>query len=186
MSVLEAIYKRRAVRSYLAQPPDPETVRALLKAAVQAPTAVHEEPWAFVILENRDTLKRLSERAKDFLNEMARAIHLPGRDMSFHFTPPDNIFYDAPALIVIYGKPMGRFVEADCWLAAENLILAACAMGLGTCVIGLAVPALNTPEWKKELGVAAEMTAIAPIIVGIPKDTTPPVPRQEPQILSWK
>jgi hypothetical protein len=40
---------------------------------------------------------------------------------------------------------------ADCWLAPENLMLAACAKGLGACVIGLAVSALSTPEWKAEL-----------------------------------
>ena len=74
---------------------------------------------------------------------------------------------------------------ADCWLAAENLLLAACAQGLGTCVIGFAVSALNTPEWKSELKIPAEMTAIAPMIVGVPAGVTPPVPRKPPEIISW-
>jgi nitroreductase len=47
------------------------------------------------------------------------------------------------------------------WLAAENLMLAAHAMGLGTCVIGSAVPALNTPKSKAELNIPSECTAIA-------------------------
>lgn len=67
---------------------------------------------------------------------------------------------------------------ADCWLAAENLLLAAYAQGLGTCVIGFAVSALNTPEWKAELKIPAEMTAVAPMIVGVPAGVTPPVPPQ--------
>jgi hypothetical protein len=65
-------------------------------------------------------------------------------------------------------------------------MLAACAAGLGTCPIGRAVEVLNTPQWKKELGVSAEMTAIAPIIVGLPAGETPPVPRKPPQVLCWK
>lgn len=186
MDVLDAIQKRRSVRSYAPQTLSYETIHTLLKAAVQAPTAVHEEPWAFAVIENKDMLRRLSDSAKKVMTDVERSIHVPGRHMSAHFTPPEDIFYHAPALIVIYGKPMGPFVVADCWLAAENLLLAACAAGLGTCVIGLAVAALNTPEWKKELGIPDGMTAFAPIIVGVPVGETPPVHRKEPEILAWK
>ena len=185
-NVMDAIYQRHSVRSYKPQTVSYEDIHALLKAAVQAPTAVHEEPWAFAVIENKNTLKRLSDRAKETMNEVEHSIHVPDRHMKAHFTPPEDIFYGAPALIVIYGKPMGTFVVADCWLAAENLMLAACAMGLGTCVIGLAVQALNTPEWKKELGVPDDMIAFAPIIVGVPSGETAPVHRKEPQILTWK
>jgi len=99
--------------------------------------------------------------------------------------PDFHVFYNAGTLIVIYSKIQGTFVVADCWLATENLLLAAYAQGLGTCVIGFAVSALNTPEWKAELKIPAEMTAIAPMIVGVPAGETPPVPRKAPEILSW-
>ena len=65
-------------------------------------------------------------------------------------------------------------------------MLAACSMGLGTCVIGAAVPALNTPGIKAELGIADQVTPIAPIIVGIPRGETLPTARKEPEILFWK
>lgn len=71
-------------------------------------------------------------------------------------------------LIVVCAKPMGPFVSADCWQAAENLMLAASALGLGTCCIGSAIPALNSPEAKSELGIPADVEAVAPIIVGVP------------------
>jgi len=45
---------------------------------------------------------------------------------------------------------------------------------------------LNTPEWKKELGIASDMTAFAPIIVGVPAGVTPSVPRKVAEILIWK
>jgi nitroreductase len=52
----------------------------------------------------------------------------------------EPVFYDA--LIVIGARRRGPVVVADCWLAAENLMLAVCALGPGTCCIGSAVPAL--------------------------------------------
>ena len=185
MSVMDAIYERRSVRSYLPKTVDRALVSNLLDAAVQAPTAVHEEPWAFAVVQDRETLKRLSDAALKSLQEGERGVQLPGAG-SRHFALPENVFYDAGTLIVIYGKPLGSFVSADCWLAAENLMLAARAMGLGTCVIGLAAAALNTPEWKKELKVPDGLTAYAPIIVGVPAAQTPATGRREPEVLAWK
>jgi nitroreductase len=188
LSIMEAIYKRCSVRSYSPERLDPTTIRTLLAAAVRAPTAVHFEPWAFAILQDTSALKRLSDRAKPlFLEEVQRA-HLDrgGHTLDIFASPDFNMFYNAGTLIIICGKPMGPFVVADCWLAAENLILAACSIGLGTCVIGSAVPALNTPDIKAEFGIPDELTAIAPIIVGVPSGATPPTARKEPEILFWK
>ena len=188
MSIMEAIYKRCSVRSYSPERLDESTVRTLLAAAVRAPTAVHLEPWAFAILQDTTTLKRLSDRAKPlFLEEVKRA-HLDrgGHTLDIFASPDFNMFYNAGSLIIICGKPMGPFVVADCWLAAENLILAACSIGLGTCVIGSAVPALNTPDVKAEFGIPDELTAIAPIIVGVPSGETLPTARKEPEVVFWK
>ncbi|MDD5305344.1 MAG: nitroreductase family protein [Elusimicrobia bacterium] len=185
LSVMDAIYERRSVRSYLPKTVDRALVRNLLDAAVQAPTAVHEEPWAFVVIQDPGTLKRLSDAALKTLQDREHGVQLPGAG-SRHFQLPENVFYDAGTLIVIYGKPLGPFVAADCWLAAENLMLAARAIGLGTCVVGLSVAALNAPEWKKELKVPDGMTAYAPIIVGVPSGDTPATGRREPEVLAWK
>jgi len=187
-SVLDAIYGRRSVRSYAPERLDRATILALLGAAVRAPTAVHTEPWAFVVLQDLTTLKHLSDRAKPlFVGEAHRAHLDPGGHLLDVFASPEfNIFYNAATLIVICAKPMGPFVVADCWLAAENLMLAACAMGLGTCVIGSAVPALNSSEVKAELGIPAEFLAVAPIIVGRPGDDATPTARKEPRVLTWK
>ena len=154
MSIMDAIYKRSSVRPYSAKVLDQTTIRILLAAAVRAPTAVHLEPWVFAILQDTSALKRLSDRAKPlFLEEVQRAHLDRGGHALDIFTSPDfNMFYNAGTLIIICGKPMGPFVVADCWLAAENLILAACSMGLGTCVIGAAVPALNTPTSRPSSG----------------------------------
>lgn len=188
ISVLDAIYHRRAVRDYLPQKLDRPTLHALLDAAVHAPTAMHEEPWSFVVIQDRDLLNRLSESAKALIRDDAKQSNSPQAKHSLELTKAPNfhVFYNATTLIVIYSKVSGPFVAADCWLGAENLLLAAYAKGLGSCVIGFAVSALNTPEWKKELGIPKEMTAVAPIIVGIPANQPPTVPRKQPDILAWK
>lgn len=195
LSALDAIFVRRSVRSYTNEKLDTATVRSLLDAAVQAPTAMHTEPWAFVVIQDQDTLKRYSDQAKgSWAKEVIkyRDLHVPG-DVALggrfveQFANPDFcIFYDASTLIVICAKPLGPFVVADCWLAAENLMLAACAMGLGTCCIGSALPALSTPEAKAELGIPPDVTPVAPVIVGVPRGTAEPVSRNDPHILDWK
>jgi nitroreductase len=188
MSAMDAIFHRRSVRDYTPRTVERNFVHTLLDAAVHAPNAMREEAWAFAVIQDRNTLKRLSDDVKTLVAKSPDSLHphhgghASDRFISLEF----DAFYNAGTLVVIYGKPLGPFVAADCWLAAENLMLAACSIGLGTCPIGLAVEALNTPQWKKELDVDAEMTAIAPIIVGWPAGETPPTSRKSPEILCWK
>jgi nitroreductase len=186
--VLKTIYARRSVRAYAPSPLDSATVQTLLDAAVHAPTAMHEEPWAFVVVQDHALLQHLSDLAKPIFVEEVRHRNAHGASHSFdHFIRPDfNIFHGADTLIIICAKPMGQFVSADCWLAAENLMLAASAIGLGSCVIGSAVAALNIHKVKAELGIPDEYSAIAPIVVGVPGGETPATSRKEPLILSWK
>jgi nitroreductase len=191
LSTLEAIYQRHATRAFKSDRVDKDVIETLLQAAVHAPTAMHLEPWAFVVVQDRALLKRISDRAKAIAQtprgsehrELARS---PTRAVALLSDPAFNIFYDAGTLIVICGKPMGPFVSADCWLAAENLMLAATALGYATCPIGFAIPALADPEVKAELAIPADVTAYAPIIVGVPSAEVPAQLRQEPEVLSWK
>ncbi len=188
MNVMEAINGRSSVRAYAPGKLDQATVNNLLVAAVRAPTAMHGEPWAFVIVQDVDILQRISVRAKGFFVREAHnaGLHAGSHVLDTFASPAFNVFYNAGTLIVICADSPGPFAAADCWLAAENLMLAACAMGLGTCVIGSAVSALNSPELKAELGIPATVTAVAPIIVGVPAGATPRTGRKEPRILVWK
>ena len=188
MGVFEAILARRSVRSYTPQVVDRSIVDRLLEAAVRAPTAMHEEPWAFVVVQDEQILQQLSERAKPLFVEEVRHRNAQGAHHSFeHFTKPDfDIFHGAGTLIIICAKPLGPFVVADCWLAAENLMLAACALGLGSCVIGSAVAALNIRKVKIELGIPDDYSVIVPIVVGVPSGQIPASPRQKPLVLSYK
>jgi nitroreductase len=194
MTLFEAISRRRAVRAYRPDRVDEATVRRLLQESVRAPTAMHAEPWAFAVVQNRELLKKYSDLAKATWSpprDGASAVAHPAepiedRAAAILARPDFNIFYDAGTLIVICARPLGAFVLADCWLAAENLMLAACGLGLGTCCIGFAVPVLNRPDVKAELQIPADVVAVAPIIVGVPREEVPPTTRKAPEILSWR
>lgn len=183
---IDAIYKRRTVRDYKPQKIEAPMIHALLNAAVQAPTALREEPWAFAVIQDKEVLKQLSETIQGLIyNEARNYPKLMKRVKELTGDPKFNAFYNTGTLIVIYSRVQRPFVVADCWLAAQNLMLTACVNGLGTCVISLAAAALNTPEWKSKLHIGAEMIAIAPIIVGVPAGPVEPVSRLEPDVLSW-
>jgi|SRR5581483_3110912 len=194
LSALDAIFTRRSVRAYdTTHVVDESTVRSLLDAAVQAPTAMHGEPWEFVVVQDPAMLKRLSDRAKHkWLDEAAHY-----RDLHAHAAAADesafakqladpkfSIFYDAGTLVVICARQT-PFAVADCWLAAENFMLAACALGLGTCCIGAAIPGLNAPASKADLDIPADVEAVAALVVGVPRESPPEGVRKAPHILSW-
>lgn len=193
LSTFDVIFGRRSVRAYTQQKLDAATIRALLGAAVQAPTALRAEPWAFVVIQDPERLGRYSDRAKGTwaTDVDHRDLHLPAdpataREFLEQLARPEFcIFYDASTLIVICARPLGPFVAADCWLAAENLMLAASAMGIGSCCIGSAVPVLNSPDIKAELSIPAGVEVIAPIVIGVQSGPGADVPRKEPLILSW-
>ena len=195
MTVADAIYGRRSVRSYTRDVVADAEVRALLQAAVQAPTAMHTEPWLFAVVQDRAALKRYSDVAKATLlaeAELYRDLHDPsptpknGGFLKALGSPDFNVFYNAGTAIFIGCRATNPFVTADCWLAAENLMLAASAMGLGTCCVGSALPAANAPEVKTELSVPADVTIVAAIVVGVPSGPAVPTGRQDPVILAWK
>ncbi|WP_395744600.1 nitroreductase family protein [Prosthecobacter sp.] len=188
MSAKDAIYGRRSIRHFSGATVGRDAICMLLDAAVHAPTAMHQEPWGFAVIEDRALLNRLSQSTKEMVRHEALRAGSPHATQVLELVnkPDFHVFYDAPALIVIYGKAEGPFTVADCWLAAQNLMLAACARGLGTCVIGFAVETLNLPEWKAELSIPDGWTAIAPMIVGVPAGDAPPVPRKPPEILTWR
>lgn len=188
IDVRDTIYARRSVRSYTGQKLDRATIRELLDAAIHAPTAIHEEPWQFLVVQDEGVLKRLSDRAKELFAAEVRRLHLDHgpRGLDAFSQPGFNVFYDAGTLVVICGRPLSPFVVADCWLAAENLMLAARGLGLGSCVIGSAVAALNEAGTKRDLGIPADSTAIAPIIVGTPRGEWPRSRRKAPEILGWR
>lgn len=182
METRDAIRERRAVRDYSDEPLSESVVRELIDAAILAPSAVNVQPWSFVVIQDRDLMKRISDRAKLLLMHSG----LPEGLMQMISDPGFNIFYNSGTLIVICAKPEGEHADWDCCLAGENLMIAARDMGLGSCVIGFAWAALALPEVRNELGIPAGYQAVLPIIVGRPKAFPTMPPRDAPVFLSWK
>lgn len=180
MDIKEAIFGRRAVRDYTGEAVDQEAIRLLIRAAVNAPSAVNQQPWTFTVVRDQTVLDRISREAKSHMLATMSSSHNHFR--SLLDDPNFHIFYHAPVLILISAIAQGPWIVEDCSLAAENLMLAAYAQGLGTCWIGFAQSYLNTEAGKTALGLAATGVAVAPIIVGRPKALPAPVPRKEPEI----
>ena len=98
-------------------------------------------------------------------------------------TSPDfNIFYNAPVLVVICATTPDDMALKDCCLAAQTLMLAAYAEGLGSCWIGFSEAWLNTPDGKSKLGIPENFRPVAPIILGFPKGTREVTERRPPDI----
>jgi nitroreductase len=186
MELKEAIYGRRAIRDFADRPVARDTALTLLQAAVQAPSAVNAQPWAFAVIQDKARLRRYSDRAKAISAETGELTAEHAELQELLSNPEFNIFYNANTLIVICAKPIGRHPEWDCYLAGENLMLCACDLGLGTCPIGLAWPLLAEPDIKQELQIPAECAAVLPIIVGYPSKPGPPIARRDPDILCWR
>jgi nitroreductase len=180
-TIFETILGRRSVRSFAPRKVEPAILKTLLEAAVWAPTALHKEPWGFVIVQNKDILKNISDLAKPlFIEELKK---FGTREDVLKHTD-GNLFYDAGTLIIICGKTNGHLPIADCWMAAENMILAACAMNLGSCVVASTLPAMCLPDVKSTLGIPDGFVAIAPVIIGYPKAESAPSSRKAPLILN--
>ena len=183
MDVREAIYGRRAVREFTTEPVEEAALRRLVDAAIQAPSAVNQQPWLFTIVRNKELLARVSNEAKAHMLRTS-----PAALASHHFLhilndPNFDIFYGAPVLLVISAAGSPWAVE-NCSLAAENLMLAAHAAGLGTCWIGFAQGWLGTADGKSALKLPDTDIPVAPIIVGHPKSVPPAVSRK-PSRIDW-
>jgi nitroreductase len=185
MDVMDAIYGRRSVRAYADKHLNHKLIEDLLGAAVQAPSAHNTQPWSFMLIQDRNRLESLSAEAKarlveDFWDDPR--MH-PYRDLLSN--EKFDIFYGAPLLVIICAEDDPIMPVEQCFLAAENLMLAAQDRGLGTCCIGWALPFLHQPEVKTELGIPEAVTPALPIIVGWPRETPEPTPRDPPRILAW-
>lgn len=168
MELHDAIYGRRAVREYLPKPIDQSVIKSLIDAAVQAPSAVNQQPWTFTVVRSERVLDQLSHESKAHMLKSH-----PGIRESEHFhllnDPHFQIFYHAPVLVIISAVAPALWFIEDCALAAQNLMLAAYDEGLGSCWIGFAQGYLNTSEGKAPLAFRSPAPRLHPSSSGSPK-----------------
>ena len=179
--VIEAIKSRRAIRSFEDKPVPESAIQTMLEAATHAPSANNIQPWKFTIVTNKTEMKRLSDIAKPMLVRMLPDVGDEGLiGLKKRLSDPNyNIFYNAPLLIFVSGVK-SLFTVYDCSMAAQNMMLAAYTLGIGSCWIGTAVGLANEPKVKAGFGVPGDHEVHAAIIFGYPKGGFPKAPEKRP------
>ena len=180
----ELLKLRRSIRDYEAKEVSLDTVKEIIGESCIAPSSGNGQPWRFIIVNNREVIKKLSDESKgNLLAEMERNPASPSRNYEGALRDESfNVFYNAPCLVFIGGDRALLSLQVDCALAASYFMFSACERGLGTCWIGLG-RFINDPELRKFIGMPAEYQIVAPVILGYPSTSPVEAVRMEPQIL---
>ena len=157
MELSEAIAKRRSIRTYKKQNLPQGTVEKLLEAARQAPSAGNVQPWEFVVVSKPETKQALSKAAFEQQNIVEATVVFV-------------VCADEKRAQESYGV-RGRtlYCLQDTAAAIQNILLTACAMGLGTCWVG----AFKEAEVRKIINAPQGMRPVALIPVGYPNEAPP-------------
>ena len=154
MDVITAITERRSVRKYEAKPIPDKDLRTILEAGRLAPSAANRQPWHFVVIRDPDQKRGLLEACSG-----------------------QTWMADAAVIIAGVGKPSvsEKWYPVDVAIAMQNMILAATALGYGTCWIG----AFDEDRVKSVLAIPDDLHVVALTPVGVPADRPEPRPRQD-------
>ncbi|MGZ4870041.1 MAG: nitroreductase family protein [Halobacteriota archaeon] len=161
MDVTKAILSRRSIRKYTEEPVSGDDIEALLTAAMHAPSAVNEQPWHFVIIQDRKTLEAISRLSP---------------------TAP-MVKYAPLAIAVCADKNLEKFPglwALDCSAATENILLAATARGLGAVWTAVYPFDDRINGINKLLNLPDDVVPLCIIPVGRPAETPAPVDRFNP------
>ena len=180
---LDACIKgRRSVRAYIDKPVPKELIESVLEAGTWAPTGMNRQPWKFVIIENKELIKYISDETKKIVAEM-----MPNMAKQFA-AKEDIVCYSAPLLILVCAQTDPQWGEVnilDSVLAAQNMFLKSYELGLGSCYMGF-ISYLNTrPEVLRKAGVPEGYELEVPLILGYPKSKLPVGKRGKPDVLKW-
>jgi len=184
MDVLDAIRGRRAIRQFRPEPVSGAALRQLVEAACWAPSAMNGQPWRFVVVTDESLIAEISEQSKRWMLEKESGFPEADRLATLLREPGIHIFHHAPALVVIAAPKGARWGIEGCTLAAENLMLAATSLDLGTCWVGLAEGWLNTEAGRAALQLPKDAQVVASIAVGHPQAVPGPVERRQPAV-TW-
>ncbi|MEM2874582.1 MAG: nitroreductase family protein [Candidatus Hadarchaeales archaeon] len=143
MDAIEAILKRKSIRSYLPDPIPREKLMRVLEAGRAAPSAENLQPWYFVVVTDEEKRRRITKACK-----LARFLR------------------ECPVIIVGCGdrRRSPRWYAIDTAIAMENMVIAATAEGLGTCWIG----SFEEEKVKEILKIPENFSIISLLAVGYP------------------
>lgn len=188
---------RRSCRNFTDQAVDRSILADLVKIGTTAPSGTNCQNWTFTILSDRVAVNDFGQRIAVFFKKINRLaeksllrnglkmIGKPALDnyyreyyqsvkdglAAYELHGRDLLFYGAPAVIVVGTQLGGSCPLEDALLATQNMLLAAHAMGLGTCLIGFAVDAMkNDVAIQQFIGMPAEEKVCSVMAVGYPDE----------------
>ena len=147
---MDIIFNRRSVRKYTEQKIEPEKVDRMLRAAMQAPSATNQQPWEFLVIDDKDTIVKLAE-----------------------FSPYAKMLPGAPLAMVILEKQGMRaplFTEQDLGAAVQNLMLQAVEDGLGSVWMGVGRGTERETSLTEMFNLPETVKPFAVLAIGYPAD----------------
>jgi nitroreductase/NAD-dependent dihydropyrimidine dehydrogenase PreA subunit len=188
---------RRSCRNYRERPVPREVLAELVQVGATAPSGTNSQRWTFTVLPDRRAVLALAEPIGEFFRRLNAAaakpwlrnlLRLVGRPelaryhrehresvaealAEWEATGRERLFHGAPAAILVGSLPGGSTPVEDALLAAGQILLAAHARGLGTCLVGYAVEVLSRrAELRRLAGLSAQERVHAVIAVGWPRE----------------
>ncbi len=161
MDTLEAIFTRRSIRKYRADAVSEDQIETLLKAAMFAPSAANRQPWHFIVISDRSLLDAVPQ-----FHEYAA--FLRGAPLAILVCADENL------------QKVGCW-EQDCAAATQNILLAAHALGLGTCWIGIQPVAERIAGVRLLFNLPEHVQPFSLIAVGHPADQPTQPDRYKPE-----
>ncbi len=172
--VISAIMNRRSIRKYQDKPVPREMLEKIADCGIHAPNAMNAQRWEVRIVDS-----------PEFIDGVTKVFQARNPELAARNTYFKNVFRNAPAIICIGGED-ARFVDIDCGLMAQNMLLAAYSMGLGTCCLGGPVDFLmSDPEAKPfydALQFSEGYSLKLVLAVGWPEETPEARPRDAEKI----
>jgi nitroreductase len=184
--VIKNIKTRRAVRSYDPRPIPRDLLKSILDAANEAPSAMNSQPWRFVVVEEKESKRKLLQAAlpqAKKITEMVKDADPERYEMikKRYAELPDPVYYSAPTIIFVIGS--GRYAAHSCPLACENMMLAAHSLGLGSCWVGFGSMVTEDAEARRILALNDDESIYGPILLGYPKGETARPTKREPKVM---
>ncbi len=140
MDVFEAVRTVLAIRTYQDRPVPADTVRRIVEAGRLTGSSMNGQPWHFIVVQNRDTLRRLGALA------------------------PSGPYVAQAPLAVVVAIEKTRFAVSDASRAVQSMILTAWSDGVGSNWAGF----LGLTEVKSLLGIPDDLDVLAIIPFGYP------------------
>jgi nitroreductase len=176
--------QRRSIREFQNMEVPLSVLKEIIQDTCLAPTASNRQPFKFIIIRDRELIRKLSDESKkSLLNDLIGNPNLPSKQYEDALRDGQfNVFYNAPCLVLFVGPKDVHSLDVDCGLTAAYFMFSATSRGLGTCWIGLGAH-VRDKRILDEIGVPSDCRIVAPIIIGYPASIPSASERNAPDIL---